>query len=355
MKLGVYRLLVCALAALIGSKVTAAEGNASVAVAGESLLLAGTTPGRLCFDAVTVTAVRSTYDPAAPGSVAYEPGKDYVLDPAAGTIARTPDSRIPDFATNVLYGQKNFDHSKFPGYGNLKFFVYVDYTTTKGHPLTAPSDQSARFTEMTAKLSDGGPFKILTYGDSISAGGEASTRALCFDERYAAWLRTQYPAAQISVENGATGGDSTVQGMQRLEEKVLTRAPDLVLIGFGMNDHNVGGVSIELFKENLGKMIDQIRARTGATVMLFSAFPPNPDWKHSSHRMEHYAVATQEVADAKGTGYADVFGVWQRALVRKDLPSLLANNINHPNDYGHGLYFEATKAVGIDSSTPTAK
>lgn len=331
------------LAGIVAFTATAAPMSFS----GDSLVLVGTSPGRLAFDGVVPgsVVVRSTYDPAAPGAVVYEAGKDYVLDPAKGELARTPDSRIPDFAANVLYGQEGFDHSKFPGYGNGNFFVFVDYQTNHGAPWAAANDQSAQLAEVRKKLEAGGPFKIVTFGDSISAGGEATTQTLRFDERYGAWLRTQFPKAEITVENGATGGDSTVQGLERLEEKVLARKPDLVLVGFGMNDHNVDSVPEDQFETNLVSIIGQIKAKTGAAVLLFSAFPPNPRWKFGTHRMEVYAAATQRAAAKCGAAFADVFGAWTKVLERKDLPSLLANNINHPNDFGHALYFEALKAA----------
>lgn len=317
-----------------------------VAVQGESVLLAGEAPAHLLYTRIDPASVqvRSHYDPAAAGSLVYEAGRDYTLDAAGGALARTHNSRIPDFSTNVLFNQKEFDHSKFPGYGNLPFFVYLDYTAEAARPAYTVAPQPGGVPKTHAKLAAGGALKIVTFGDSISAGGEASSEALRFDHRFAAQLRTHFPKATISVENGATGGDSTVQGLQRLEEKVLTRAPDLVLVGFGMNDHNKNGVTVEDFEANLVTIVRQITARTGAEVILLSAFPPNPDWKHSSHRMEHYAAATQRAAAATGVAYADVFGVWQAVLTRKDLPSLLANHINHPNDYGHALYADALSA-----------
>ncbi len=335
--------------ALLGFRAAYAE---SANMAGESLVLAGTTPGNLCFDRVVADSVtvRNTYDPAAPGSIVYELGRDYVFDVDRGMMARTASSRIPDFAANVLYGQTNFDHSKFPGYGNGPFFVYVDYATTNAFPLTKKIDPGDRLDRALKKLETGGPFKIVTCGDSISAGGEASALALRFDERFAASLRSQYPKSEITVENGATGGDSTINGLARLDEKVLSRAPDLVLVGFGMNDHNVGSVPPETFEENLVAIVESVRTKTGADVILFSAFPPNPEWKHSSHRMEVYAAATQRAADRSGAAFADVFAVWQRALQRKDLPSLLANNINHPNDFGHWLYYQALASINIGGS-----
>jgi len=322
-------------------------GAAPFEMQGESLVLHGTAEARLGFGEVLPgsVAVRSTYLPAISGTVTYEEGKDYRVDLAAGTIARTAESRIPDFTQNVLFGQKQFDHSKFPGYGNLPFFVYVDYQTNARVELAPKSEQRAALAKTREKLAAGGPFKVITFGDSISAGGEASARDLRFDERYVRALRERFPAAEVNLENGATGGDATPQGLARLEEKVLTRAPDLVLVGFGMNDHNVNGVSPEDFEGNLISIVEQIRARTGAEVLLFSAFPPNPDWKHGANRMEVYAAATQRAALQTGAAFADVFAVWQKILERKDLPSMLANNINHPNDFGHWLYFQALDSV----------
>lgn len=314
---------------------------------GETLVLAGQTPGNLCFNQVapgTVT-VRGAYEANTPGVVVYAPDRDYVVDYAKGTITRTTESRIPDFAANMLYGQKEFDHNLFPGYGNRAFIVYVDYTANNGLPLFTPTDQAASLKQTRARLEQGGPFKIIAYGDSITFGGDASQERLQFPRRYAQELQEQFPKAEIAFENGATSGDSTVQGLARLEEKVLSRKPDLVLAGFGMNDHNKGGLEPEAFTENLVTLVETIRARTGAEVILYSAFPPNPDWKFGSHRMELFAAATQRAAEKTHCAFADVFAVWTKVLARKDLPSLLINNINHPNDFGHWLYFETLKSV----------
>jgi acyl-CoA thioesterase-1 len=312
---------------------------------GESLVLAGDRPGRLLGTELRQVTVRSTY---LQGGTVYERGRDYEIDARGGTIRRTAASRIPDFSTSVLYGKKDFDHSQFPGYGNTKFFAYVDYEG--GHPisLAQPSNQSARLPRTAARLRDGQSVKIVAFGDSITAGGEASSTELQFPMRYAGEMRRRFPKATVAVENGATGGDNTVMGLQRLQEKVLSRKPDLVLIGFGMNDHNlpgVGGVEPEQFKANLRMMIEKIRSSTDAEVILLSCFPPNPDWHFGTHRMAEYASATKAVADEMNTAYADVYSVWQKVLARKDPSSLLANNINHPNDFGHWLYLQALLAI----------
>jgi acyl-CoA thioesterase I len=318
-----------------------------LAASGESVVLVGTEPANLLFRDVHHLRVHSTYE----GGTEFAVGKDYTIDAAAGTIARTAASSIPDYSTNILYGRKDFVHDKFPGYGNRAFFVYVDYDSPNEQPLASKSDQSGRLMNMAAKLHASGSFKIIAFGDSITAGGETSRAEFQFPNRYGAFLQKKFPQVKISVENGATGGDNTINGLARLREKVLTRSPDLVLIGFGMNDHNVpgvGGVEPGQFKANLKSMIDSIHKETHADVILFSTFPPNPNWHYGTHRMEQYATATREAADETSSAYADVYGVFMRVLERKNPESLLANNINHPNDFGHWLYEQALEAVQFE-------
>lgn len=318
-------------------------------VTGESVVLMGTEPTNLLgkkIDPVSFV-VRSTHLPDQSKTIVYERGRDFTIDAAAGTISRTKDSRIPDFKNNILYGKKNFNHSQFPGYGNLAFTIYVDYTAADV-PDIRPKEVEAtsQLPRTVKKLKANAPLKIIAFGDSITAGGEASCVDLQFTPR---WIREtlqkRYPNARIVFENGATGGDRTVEGLARLADKVLSRQPDLVLLAFGMNDHNLSGTPLPQFRDNLRSMVKQIRDATGAEVILLSAFPPNPDWVFGSHQMEKYAAATKKVADEVNAPYADVFGVWEKVLKRKDLPSLLGNNINHPNDFGHWLYVVALNSL----------
>lgn len=339
---------VCAVLAGLLLQIGCATGSDSVPrrYCGESVVLVGEQAAVLAYPALAGTpiTVRSTYEPG-PGTVRYVEGRDYETDPAAGTLRRTPLSRIPDFRTNLLYGQRGFDHSKFPGFGNGGFFAFVDYSGQTAEPWPVQPSQRKLLKGSLGKLRAGGPFKMVAFGDSITAGGDATSPALIFWQRLANELRGSYPQARVEAVNGATGGDSTVQGLERLQAKVLAEKPDLVLIGFGMNDHNVGGVPLPDFQRNLKTMIRRIRAETGAEIVLFSAFPPNPDWKFGTHRMEHYAAATEQVARDAGCAFADVFNNWQKLAARKKPEDLLGNNINHPNDFGHWIYFEVLRAA----------
>lgn len=291
-------------------------------------------------------SVRSTYQREA-GTVEYLEGRDFVVDYATGALRRTPDSRLPDFRKNMLFGQQEFDHSKFPGFGNSGYFGFVDYAFVPSAPWPVQQPQTEFLKSTQAKLRADSPVKIVAFGDSITAGGDASKPELIFWRRWADELQRKYPRARVTAINGATGGDSTVQGLQRLQTKVLDEKPTLVLIGFGMNDHNVGGVPIPQFEENLKQLIERSRSEAGAEVILFSAFPPNPMWKFGSHHMADYAAATERVARDTACAYADVFNNWQALAERKKPEDMLGNNINHPNDFGHWVYFSVLQAMGL--------
>jgi lysophospholipase L1-like esterase len=336
--------------ALLGVALALLAGCATVRQTGESVIFVGEQPAALAHIPKwhEPVRVRSTYLPGQTNTIEYVADRDFVFDHSTGALKRTADSRLPDFRTNVLYGQENFDHSKFPGYGNNRFFAYVDYSfkPTAPWPIQAPQSQFLKATLM--KLKAGQALKIVAFGDSITAGGEASRPELIFWQRWADDLQQKYPIARVSAVNGATGGDTTVQGLQRLEAKVLKEKPDLVLIAFGMNDHNVGSVPIAQFENNLKEMIARIRAATGAEVILLSTFPPNPRWKFGSHHMADYAAATHQVAQETGVACADIFNNWQTIAARKKPEDLLANNINHPNDFGHSIYFRVLQRIGLE-------
>ena len=247
---------------------------------GESVVLAGEAPANLAFAPLLSQAVsvRSTYRDGLPRTIHYEAERDYLLE-ASGQIRRTPGSRIPDFGTNMLYGKEDFRHDQFPGFGNGPFFVYVDYAHPEKWkvPPAKAEFSAARLPNTQKKLRAGEQVRIAAFGDSITAGGDASEPGLIFWERWARALREKYPRASIETTNGATGGDTTVQGLQRLQAKVLQQQPDLVLIGFGMNDHNREGfgVPLDAFTRNLRTMISPHsgRHRRGGCLVLQPSRP----------------------------------------------------------------------------------
>lgn len=338
--------VILALAAL-GAAPT--EGAAEVLQTGESLVLAGEEPGQLLHHRLVrgSVVVRSTYLPGKPDGVVYQEGQDYAVDYDRGQVRRLDGSRIPDYSKNSLFGTKDFDHNKFPGFGNYKEFVFVDYRYTDPFPWPVQARQDTLLPRTKSRLERGEPLTVCAFGDSITAGGDASAPELIYWQRWLASLRARYPKSTITGINSATGGDTTVQGLARLEQKVLVRKPDLVLVAFGMNDQNVGSVPLSQFEANLGEIVDRIRKDAPAEVILLSSCLPNPNWHWTSGRMPEYGRVTGKVAAAKRCAFADVLTDWTTVVDRKKPEDLLANNVNHPNDFGHWIYFRVLEGLGL--------
>lgn len=319
----------------------------TVDIQGESLVLAATHPGRLCFDSLVkrTVIVRSTYQRQFTNSKIYIEGVDYIVDYEKGEIQRTVNSSIPDYSKNILYEKKDFDHTKFTDFSNHPYFVWVDYVTKNGERLAKPNDQSKYLVNFRKKLESGQALSIVSYGNSITAGGEASSTEYRFQSIYGNYLKSIFPQANFKIEDVSIPGYSSKQGIEWWDTYIGKTSPDLVLVGWGMNDHNKGGNSPEQFRKNLVKLVEMIKERKNAEVILYSAFPPHNDWHYGSHSMELYAEATKLAAIEAHCAYVDVYSTWMKVFKRKDQSSLLGNNINHPNDFGHWLYAQAFEAM----------
>ena len=82
--------------------------------------------------------------------------------------------------------------------------------------------------------------RIACVGDSWTFGMNVD-QDRTYPARLAAWLATLRPGARYEVENFGVLGYTSFQGRRLLETRVLAMKPDIVAIGFGMNDSEVAG------------------------------------------------------------------------------------------------------------------
>jgi acyl-CoA thioesterase-1 len=281
--------------------------------------------------------------------IEYEEGKDYIIDYEYGRIRRTQGSRIPDGSLHPMYKVDKFDHTQYPEYSNVTYTVYADYITesvfAKEERLTVAEAKKSGFLNRTIrKLSAGEEVLYVVYGDSISAGGEASQESLTYYGLFTALLRDLYPVGRIRIENRSIPGETSEGGASRVYEDVIPLEPDLVSIGYGMNDQNIhgNGITLEQFEKNLRHILDTLRSFSESDILLVTPCEPNPHWQHTSGQTHRYADSIRRLGDEYGIGVADAHTLWCQELAAGKTPeSLLLNNINHPNDYGHWIYSQA--------------
>lgn len=113
---------------------------------------------------------------------------------------------------------------------------------------------------------------IVAYGDSLTAGVAGKT----YPEYLEDMLREH--GYNYIVENQGVSGDTTTDGLARIEN-VIAAKPALVILEFGGND-GLRGVPVESTRKNLEEMISRIQAAKIPVVLLGITLPPNygPDY-----------------------------------------------------------------------------
>ena len=181
------------------------------------------------------------------------------------------------------------------------------------------------------------PVRIVCFGDSI-------TKAYC--SRFEKLLKERYSDRNIQVINSGLVSETSVDGLRRLDE-VLAHEPNIVIIGFGMNDWRKG-VEKGAFKENIELMIDTFAKRDIRTILLTINPDAHVKGKVSKQLIEYNGLI-RNIAYEKKIRIADVYTLWM-----KELPSVetgLYDEI-HPNEHvGNQIICEAIMRVVFRSQT----
>jgi acyl-CoA thioesterase I len=176
---------------------------------------------------------------------------------------------------------------------------------------------------------------IVAYGDSITAGFAVQRG---FPSFWREMLQEKYPRAGIELVNSGVSGDTTLDGLARLDWSVLSYEPDLVTINFGINDC-VLGLGLEEFEENFVEMVRRIRAGPASEILLLSSQPletsPYDKW------VLDYYQAIERVAEEVNVGFVDVYGAWmERVEHGTTLGSLIISGLDHPSEAGYRIIAE---------------
>ena len=198
------------------------------------------------------------------------------------------------------------------------------------------NEEQKKYVQRTHRdLEAGADATIVCFGDSITAG-YAVRRG--FPSFWLEALRQRFPDARIEMINSGISGDTSLDGLARLDWAVLSYEPDLVTMNFGINDC-VLGLSLEEFELNLVQMVRRVRAGPGGEILLLSSQPlETPPYDRMV--LDYYRVV-ERVAKEMDAGFVDVYGAWmERVRSGTSLGSLILPGLDHPNEAGYRIIAE---------------
>ena len=148
-------------------------------------------------------------------------------------------------------------------------------------------------------------------------------------------LQSRYHSI-IMTYNTSVGGTASQWG--GLNTSTVTgKKPDLVFIGFGMNDGTLR-VSKEKYKRNIESIISKIRQKCpDCEFVLISTMLPNEEAQGFYGEQENYLSVLNEL-ECEGAVVADITSIHKEFLTKKRYCDMTGNNVNHPNDFLSRLY-----------------
>lgn len=227
--------------------------------------------------------------------------------------------------------------------------------------------------EKQSNLYKSQPVTIAFLGDSVTQGcfecyyTSETTLETVFDynSAYSTHVREilniLYPSVQINIINSGISGDNAINGLSRIDRDVLSYHPDLVVVGFALNDSCVGESGIENYYNAMSEIVRKIHA-SGAECILLT--PNMMNTKKSCHLqgelflnladtfskvqnngiLTRYVDVIRMIAKESGVALCDIYKSWQAMETGGvDTTELLANKFNHPIRQMH--YYIAIKLI----------
>lgn len=214
-------------------------------------------------------------------------------------------------------------------------------------PRPEPSIAETLLPATMRRLRSGEPLKVLAWGDSVTTYGRWQSM---FVDR----LRARFPAARIELVTEAWGGRNTGSYLaeppgsaHNFRERVLDPRPHLIVSEF-VND---AGLSPEQVEERYGRLLAEFRGIDAEWIILTPHYVM-PSWMGLDSQREidddprPYVRGVRAFGARHGVAVADAALRYGR-LWRRGIPyqTLMENDINHPNVFGHTLFADSLLAL----------
>ena len=208
-------------------------------------------------------------------------------------------------------------------------------------PCYCPAAEKAAF---ITNLEAGKPQVIVTYGTSLTAGGD-------WVAQLGAALEKKFPKI-VTLVNSAQGAMWSKWGVENLDTRVISKKPDAVFIEFSINDAYLEyKTSVENARENLEAMIDRtLAALPKCEIILMVMNPPTGEHLERRPKISDYEQVYRDVAKARGLRLIDHSSNWQTVLKSGDTQwkALVPDGI-HPNAAGaqQVIIPQLLKSIGL--------
>lgn len=191
---------------------------------------------------------------------------------------------------------------------------------------------------------------IVGFGDSLTYG-YGVPRNVGYVERLEKFMPQYFPNISWHICNSGTSGDTTREGLMRLEKNVLLYHPNIVFILFGSNDSAMNEKqfrSLEEYENNLREIIVKIKNhnnRTGLNgcIPIPVLITPPPVQEElcapvrTNNRLKQYGYIVKSLAKEYHCPLIDFF---ENMMIQENYYELLADDGLHLSEEGYDLLYD---------------
>ncbi len=232
--------------------------------------------------------------------------------------------------------------------------IVVSYEHSDDFQGLVPDNQSEKLSHSINLIKEGKEANVLFYGDSITEGANASStiNKEPYLERWTRLvvneLQQKFNNKNIIHINTALGGMTSTWGSENAYERVAKHKPDLLCLGFGMND---GHMANSEYADNIKSIIDTTRASNpNCDIILVATTLPNKETKGFFKNQINFIDEINKIANENDNiAVADMTSMHKFLLSKKRFFDMTGNNVNHPNDYLVRVYAQVIlKVLGVE-------
>ena len=211
------------------------------------------------------------------------------------------------------------------------------------------------------------PITIVCLGDSVTQGcfecyldrDMVMHTVFDYENAYSTKLKKMlnllYPSVQFNIINSGISGDCATGGLERLERDVLQYKPDLVVVGFALNDSTRGLEALNEYCDTMEQILQKIQ-EFGAECIVLTPNMMNTGVGRlvndeislnvantcgavqNDGTLDKYVEGLKAVAAKKNVKVCDIYAQWKNMYAAGvNITELLANKFNHPPRELHGL------------------
>jgi len=229
------------------------------------------------------------------------------------------------------------------GIGIIFNQVMVSYTHDDAWVGTKPSKKGSKLPKLRTKLSNKEDLNMLTLGDSIFVGCNASgLKGLepfqdTFPNGFASELQRNF-GITVNHTNLSKGGELSNYGADNAGA-IATYSPDILVVGFGMNDGS-WNVSPQTYLTNIKTIIETTQKDSPKTSIIICAtiLPSEVSPQSNGNHKDYLSGLLALENDYDDLVVMDMTTFSSDLFKKKYSMDLFANNINHPADWLSRLY-----------------